>query len=188
MLSGVGDDYFGAPLTPPAGQPTGMPFSQGFPAASTPQPPSAGVSVSQSGLAAIGVAVAGLLMCLGAWGPWLRATGFGASLDYGGLHSDLDGKWIMALGLGTLVLGGLLYAMPSGHDLRSVAAVLAIIVGIVGLVIVVRQYVELSDKLSDINGVLGAYLRIHVESGWGLWLAGFGGAGAGATGFVSLVS
>jgi hypothetical protein len=165
-----------------------MPPSQGFSGGYTPHPAPAGVTVSQSGLAAIGVAVAGLLMCLGAWGPWLRATGFGANLDYGGLHSDLDGKWVMALGLVALVLGGLLYALPSGEGLRTAASIAVLIVGIIGLVVVVHQYVELSDKLSDVNGALGGLLRIHVESGWGLWLAGFGCAGAGATGFLSLVS
>jgi hypothetical protein len=180
----VGDDYFGGPAAPGSGQAPAQGFSSGY----APTPAPVGVTMSQAGLAAVGVGVAGLLMCLGAWGPWLRATGFGANLDYGGMHAGLDGKWVMALGLATIVLGVLLYATPSGHGLRSITAIATVVIAVVGLVVVVHQYVELSDKLSDINGALGAFLKIHVESGWGLWLAGFGCAGAGATGVLSLVS
>jgi hypothetical protein len=187
MLSRVTDDYFGAPSTPPRPS-SGMPLSRGVPGGYASQPAPPGVTFSQTALAAIGVAVAGLLTSLGAWGPWLRITGFGASINYGGLHSELDGKWVLGVGLVTLVLGGLLYAMPSGHGLRTAASIATIVVGVIGLVIVVHQYIELSDKVSDINGALGAYLSVHVSSGWGLWLAGFGCAGAGATGFLSLVS
>jgi hypothetical protein len=181
----VSDDFFGTPSAPPHSPPIMTPPGWSPPAGAV--PPQQSVTFAQSSLAAIAVAVAGLITCLGAWGPWLHASGGGLGFDYGGLHSELNGKWVLGVGLIGLVLGVVLYTLPSGHDLRRAVSIAVIVLGVIGLIVVVRQYVKLSDAVSEINGPLGAFLGIHVQSGWGLWLAGFGCAGLGVTGFFSLV-
>ena len=203
MLSAVSDDYFGTSSAPP-GALSGYPPPQSgvagayqspmmtppgwAPPASAAQPAAAAVTVSQAGLAAIGAAVAGLLTCLGAWGPWVRITGpEGFSVGFGGMHGGLDGKWALAAGALALVLGVALYTMPSGHPLRTGTAGAVVVVGLIGLIVVVHQYVVISDHVSEINGALASLLGVHASSGWGLWLAGFGCTCAGAAGVLSLV-
>jgi hypothetical protein len=201
MLSAVTDDYFGTSATPPAGgppsqgvpgaypAPTGAPAGWAPPASPYQSQSAHGVTLSQSTMAAIGVAVAGLLTCVGAWGPWVRvsAASEGFALDFGGLHSGLDGKWVLALGVIAAALGVALLTMPSGNELRTGSSIVLIIAGIVGVVLVGHEYVTISDHVSEINGAVPSYLGLHAGSGWGLWLAGFGSAGVTAGGVAALL-
>jgi hypothetical protein len=189
MIFAVTDDYFGTgggslpPTIPPQGWQA--------PVGTTVRPPAtASVTVSAPTLAGIGGVVAALMMCLGAWAPWLHVGSLGIGLDFSGLHSHLDGRYIMILGFVALMLSAGLLVLPRDHAIRTAAVAVLTLIGVVGLVLVVHEYVVLSDRASDINQAIGLsgvgnLLDIHVQSGWGLWLAGLGCAGASAAGVAA---
>jgi hypothetical protein len=149
------------------------------------------VTVSGRTLAAGGGVVAALFMCVGAAAPWLQISVFGVSVTRGGLHSPLDGKWLLLLGLVGLAAAAALAVASSGTQLRQLAAAGLLLVAVVGLVFVVHQYVVISDKAGEFNTFLsdigGGAVDVHMSSGWGLWLAGFGCAGAAAAAVLSFV-
>jgi hypothetical protein len=138
--------------------------------------------MSGSVMAAWGGVFSSLLMCLGAWSSWLRVHGPGATLNYGGLHAHLSGKWVLLLGLVVLACSVALLAMQQGNARTYVAAGLAA-AGLLSLVITIHQYVVLSDRADAINRV-GSFVGLHVSSGWGLWQSSIGSAGAVAAGAV----
>jgi hypothetical protein len=168
----MGDDYFNTGASP-----TGW-AHQAEPAAVAGSQPSR----RQTSTAAVGIVISGVLMCAGALAPWLHAAADGESFHYSGMHSQLDGRWVLGLGAVVVILGVLLAAVPQGREARAALCAVCVVVGIVGLVVVIHQHDVLSSRLRLVNDVLGTYLQIHIGAGWGLWLAGLGCVGASTAG------
>jgi hypothetical protein len=173
----VGDDYFNT-----GGAPTGW-THQAEPAALA----GSQASRRQASSAAVGIVVSGALMCVGAIAPWLHAAADGETFHYSGMHSQLDGRWVLGLGVVVVVLGVLLAAVPQAREARAALCAACVVVGIVGLVVVIHQHDVLSSRFRLVNDLLGAYLQIHIGAGWGLWLAGLGCVGASAAGGLAYV-
>jgi hypothetical protein len=175
----MSDDVFAAPVTTPAAS---HPAWGSVPALQVAAAPAAAVTISASTLIGAGAAVAAALACLGAWAPWFSISLFGVSANFSGLHSQLDGRYVMVLGLVGVVLAVALVVLPRGTPSRSGVLGGLALIGVVGFVIVARQYVHLSDTASMFSGTFGVpgvsqELSIHAGPGWGLWLDGFAFAG-----------
>jgi hypothetical protein len=191
MLARVGDDYF---FAGPAGQPTTPPSTLAH------QPPSA-APVSSANLI-VGAALLGsLLMLVGSWGPWLKLSVFGFSDTAGGLHSEMDGRYVLALGIaGLLTAGTALTSGQSSHQIRQICAGVLTTLGVVALIIVIHEWVTISDHIRQFNAFakpvlsqisstspsadpyLSAFDGIHVARGWGLWLSGIASSVTGLAG------
>jgi hypothetical protein len=126
-------------------------------------------------------------MCAGAFAPWVSASAYGASFHYSGMHSALDGRWLLGLGFVVAMLGVLLTASPQQRDARAAICAVCVVVGIVGLVIVIHQHDQLSSRLQVANDLLGSFLPVHVGTGWGMWLSGLGCIGASLAGVLAFL-
>jgi hypothetical protein len=161
----VTDDYYGTSQQ-------GAPYSAPAPTA---------VAGSNSSPVAALIAVAGVVMCLGAVGPWLHASAYGQSFSYSGMHSQLDGRWVFALGVVVAALGLTLAVSQVASEARAAICAVCVVIGVVGLVVVIHQHDRLSVGVGFANAILGSFLPIKVGMGWGLWLSGFGCVGASVT-------
>jgi hypothetical protein len=185
----VGDDYFGAPLTPSDPGPPVSPVQADVPAAfpqMSPQPAPSAMSFTVGGsvVAAWGGVIAALFMGLGALSPWLRIHGAGDDIEFGGLHSQLDGKWVLILAVVTLAGAVTPLALPPGSAARRYAAAGMAVAGLIALIVIVREFVVLSNRATAIDQDFATFVGLHVGSGWGLWQAGVGSAGALAAGIA----
>jgi uncharacterized membrane protein len=135
----------------------------------------------------VAIVVAGVAMCVGAIGPWIHASVYGQSFNYSGMHSQLDGRWVFALGVVVAALGIALAVSPGTRDVRAVLCTACVVIGAGGLAVVIHQHQRLSIGLGFANAVLGSFLHISVGMGWGLWLSGLGCLGAAVAGGVALL-
>jgi hypothetical protein len=173
------------------------------------EPP--GVPVTGANLVAGIAAFGSLLMLIGAWGTWVKITFFGQSAGFGGLHSELNGRYLLGLGIAALLTAGT--ALTSGQSslqIRQICAGGLIAIGLVGLVIVIHVWTTISDGAEWFNdfaqsfasgvdqfgidpsqrgAVLNAFAQgVHVSRGWGLWLSGIASSVTGLAGaFLFLV-
>jgi hypothetical protein len=174
----MSEDFFAHPPPSPSGAPTGA--AVGWRPPVTPNAVTAQAStltVSTRVLVGIGACVAGALACLGAWAPWFSLSIEGVTASFGGLHSHLDGDYLLVLGVIAMACGVALAALPAHSPSRPPVAMVLALVGIIGLIIAVRQYVHLSNtasQISNLSGMIpGNALGLHAAAGWGLWLDGF---------------
>lgn len=225
MLSAVGDDFFFAPpptsgaqppqptgATPPSDPGAGMPgYSWAQHQAVQAQVGSdAGPSVPLSA-STIVAAVAGLgalLMLVGSWGAWVKLTVFDEAQTVGGLNRDLDGKYVLALGIAALLVAGT--AVTTGQtnlQVRQICAGVLAGLGAIGLGIVIHEWVTVSDQFRQANEYLTSFANsfsqslppnstdplasqfadgfanaFHISKGWGLTLSGASSAVTGLAG------
>lgn len=223
MLCAVGDDFFYAPPGQgSAGQPQqpaphapvdpgpapGMPGYSGYQheqvwaQVRADAPPSLPLSSANvvAGVAVLG----GLLMVVGSWGPWIKVGVFGFSETVGGLHDGLNGRYVLALAIAVLLTGGT--AMTAGQEslqVRQVCAGVLVALGVVGLGIVIHDWVTVSDQVARVNSytdafrnqatsefgassqaqtLLNSFDGFHVSRAWGLMVSGVASAIAGLAG------
>jgi hypothetical protein len=167
----MSDDFFAAPVAPPTDWRPVQPVVDAARPATT-------FSVSSGTLVGLGAALAGVLACIGAWGPWFSVSFFGVSANVGGLNSELEGRYALVLGLLGVVLGLVLGAAPPGTAGRGGVLGGLALVGVIGLIVVVHQDIHLSHITSAISqspnaSAFEASAGVHIGSGWGLWLDGF---------------
>lgn len=157
-----------------------------------------------------GVALVGsLLMLVGSWGPWVKIglPFFGYSRAGGGLTSGLDGRYVLGLGIAALLTAGTaLTTGQSSVQIRQICAGALIGLGMVGLILVVHEWVTISDHVRTLNSFidqfrtqlsqysqsvggststdpfLGVGDTLKVSRGWGLWLSGIASSVTGLAG------
>jgi hypothetical protein len=176
----MSEEFFARPSAPPSSfgpPPPGA--AVGWRPAAVPNSVSAEpstVTVSTRVLIGIGACVAGAFACLGACAPWFSLSVEGVTASFSGLHSHLDGDYLLVLGVIAMACGVALAVLPAHTPGRVPVATVLALVGVVGLVIAARQYVHLSDtasRISDLGGLIpGDVLNLHAAAGWGLWLDG----------------
>lgn len=159
-------------------QPGGAPPQQQWGGAQAPgqqwgAPPATSSSAAGTGGSPIGGLVAlvgGLLTLIGLFTPWFGPDGPGesisgwdlASSDTSGLES-IDPYFVLALGIGALVLGVLLFTGAA----RKIVRPAAIVVGLLVVVICVRDWLSVADIIRDIPGA-----EVKQEFGFFLTIAG----------------
>jgi hypothetical protein len=161
------------------------------------------VPLSSANLIAAVAILGSLLMLVGSWGTWLKLSVFGFSDTAGGLHSDLDGRYVLAVGIAALLTAGT--AMTSGqtsNQVRQICAGVLAGLGAVGLIIVVHEWLTISDHVRQLNALtksfgsqfstqlgspaadqlLSSFDGVHIARGWGLWLSGIASSVTGLAG------
>jgi hypothetical protein len=131
-------------------------------------------------------------VCIGAWAPWFSLSVYGVTAHIGGLNSHLDGRYAMALGVLSVLLGAVGAAVPHGASVRYAAAIALIVVGVVGVILIRHQYLHLTHHAISVGRATGLsplakFFDVHAGASWGLWLDGISFGGIAGVGLVALV-
>lgn len=165
------------------------------------------VPMSSATVVAAVAGLGGLLMLVGSWAPWLSMQFLGLSHKASGLDNGLDGRYVLALGVAALLAAGT--AVTTGQvnrQIRQICAGALFGLGAIGLILVIHEWVTISDGVRDFNRVastVGSSLHgslpatapgttgdafstlfqgLHVSRGWGLGLSGFASSVTGLAG------
>jgi hypothetical protein len=144
----------------------------------------------------VAAAVAGVLASIGAAGPWLRVSFFASSASLDGTDDHLRGHVVIlfgalcvAIGIGLLVLASA--SVVRTEDFRVAATVTLLVIGVLGVVLVVREYYHVRRNLAFLRAARGLtplahIFGFHVGLGWGIWLDVLSFAGLAIAAIVSL--
>jgi hypothetical protein len=118
--------------------------------------------------ATIVAAVAGfgaLLMMVASWAPWVSMRVFSFHRTVGGLHSGLDGRYLLAMGFAALLTVVAAVVQQSNKQVRQVCAGALVAIGAIGLGIVIHEWSHISSAVSDFNKLFSTFTNSFQNSG-----------------------
>ena len=162
------------------------------------------VPLSSATMVAAVAGIGSLVMMVGAWGPWVTMRVFTYSERIRGLHSGINGRYVLALAfVSLLAAGSALTTGQTSKQVRQISAGVIVAIGVIGLGIVIHDWTTLSDRIREANDYLtsfgdsfastappgttnplaaSGFDGIHVAKSWGLTLSGVGSAVTGLAG------